>query len=70
MSFILEHFRVLSETLGESRAAFAIRGPLLLYTKGLRNSSRFRDSITKIRDTRSLIATMDRCFSSLEMENP
>jgi nifR3 family TIM-barrel protein len=69
-SFIMEHFRFLSENVGEYRAALAMRGILLFYTKGLRNSTRFRDRITKIRDTQSLIATMDSYFCFLEMENP
>jgi nifR3 family TIM-barrel protein len=69
-SFIMEHFRFLCETAGEYRAALAMRGLMLFYTKGLRNSTRFRESITKIRDTQSLSAIMNHYFSSLEMETP
>lgn len=64
-SFIMEHFQFLSGTLGEHRAAGAIRGLLLFYTKGLRNSTRFRDSITKISDMKSLAATVNQYFASL-----
>jgi nifR3 family TIM-barrel protein len=67
-SFIVEHFRFLSENVGEHRAALAMRGILLLYTKGLRNSSRLRECITKIRDAQSLAATVESYFSTLELE--
>jgi len=62
---ILEHFRLLSETLGERNAAFVMRGLLLSYTKGLPHSSRFRDQVTKIKDSDALAETVDGYFSSL-----
>ena len=67
-SFIMDHFRFLSETAGEHKAALGMRSLMLFYTKGLRNCARFRESITKIRDAQSLIAIVDRYLSSLEME--
>ena len=63
---ILEHFRLLSDCMGEHRAALNMRGVLLSYTKGLPHSSAFRGLITRVRDTESLVRTMDHYFSSLE----
>jgi tRNA-dihydrouridine synthase B len=65
-SSILEHFRLLADSMGEHRAALNMRGVLLSYTKGLPHSSAFRGLITRIRDTESLVRTMDHYFSSLE----
>lgn len=67
---IMEHFRFLSDQVGEYRAALAMRGLLLLHSKGLRNSTRFRDHVGKIRDTQSLVTIMDSYFFSLETANP
>lgn len=69
-SFIMEHFRFLSGSMGEHRAARTMRGLLLMYTKGLPRSTGFRDRITKVRDTESLVNTMDSYFSSLESREP
>jgi tRNA-dihydrouridine synthase B len=69
-SLIVDHFSFLSESMGECRAALAMRGLLLLYTKGLRDSTRFRERVTKVRDARSLAAEIDRYFSSMEAEHP
>ena len=65
-SHILEHFRLLSDSMGEHRAALNMRGVLLSYTKGLPHSTAFRGLITRIRDTESLMRTMDHYFASLE----
>ncbi|MEW6669425.1 MAG: tRNA dihydrouridine synthase DusB [Thermodesulfobacteriota bacterium] len=65
-SHILEHFRLLSDCMGEHRAALNMRGVMLSYTKGLPRSSAFRGLITRVRDTDSLVRTMDNYFSSLE----
>lgn len=67
---IMEHFRFLSDQVGEYRAALAMRGLLLLHSKGLRNSTRFRDHVGKIRDTQSLVTIMDSYFFSLETASP
>jgi tRNA-dihydrouridine synthase B len=69
-SFIMEHFRLLSGTMDEFRAALVMRGVLLSYTKGLPHSSRFRGLITRVRDAESLVTTMDGYFSSLEESAP
>jgi tRNA-dihydrouridine synthase B len=69
-SFIMEHFQLLSGSMGEHRAALVMRGVLLSYTKGLPHSSRFRGLITKVRDAESLVVTMDGYFSSLEDHGP
>jgi len=62
---IMEHFCLLSDYMGEPRAALAMRGLLLWYTKGLPYSNRFRGSITRIKDLESLHSTMDDYFSTL-----
>ena len=48
--------------MGERRAALAMRGLLLRYTKGLPRSSHFRGKINRIKDLESLITTMDNYF--------
>ncbi|MBW1720510.1 MAG: tRNA dihydrouridine synthase DusB [Deltaproteobacteria bacterium] len=65
-ALILEHFNLLAESLGEYRAARAMRGLLLWYTKGLPHSSRFRGRITRIGDLETLIQTLDEYFETLE----
>lgn len=69
-SMIVDHFSFLSQSMGEGRAALAMRGLLLLYTKGLRDSSRFRERVTKVRDAASLATEIDHYFSSMETGNP
>ncbi|MBW1803871.1 MAG: tRNA dihydrouridine synthase DusB [Deltaproteobacteria bacterium] len=64
-NLIMEHFRALTETMGEHRAALAMRGLLLWYSKGLPHSSRFRGHISKINDMDSLTEIMDDYFASL-----
>jgi tRNA-dihydrouridine synthase B len=69
-AFIMDHFSLLSDFMGEHRASLAMRGLLLSYTKGLPHSSRFRERITKIKDLESLTITMDEYFKVLkEREN-
>ena len=63
-SLILEHYHLLSRHTGERRAALCMRKLLLLYTKGLPNSSQFRGSINQVNDLESLIVTMDNYFTS------
>jgi tRNA-dihydrouridine synthase B len=65
-SLIMEHCKLLSDTVGEHRAALSLRGLLLRYTKGLPLSSQFRGKITRIKDIQSLVTTMDEYFSTLE----
>jgi nifR3 family TIM-barrel protein len=69
-ALIMEHFQRLTAAMGERKAALAIRGLLLRYSKGLPNSSRFRGNMTKIQDVASLVATMDAYFSSLKNGTP
>jgi hypothetical protein len=54
--------------MGEHRAALAMRGLLLRYTKGLSHSSRFRGTITQIKDLESMVSAMDKYFSTLNEE--
>jgi nifR3 family TIM-barrel protein len=63
---IMEHYRLMSRSVGEHRAALAMRGLLLWYTKGLPHSSGFRGAITRIRDLESLVWAMDNYFSAIE----
>jgi tRNA-dihydrouridine synthase B len=65
-SLLLEHYQLLSDAMGRKRAARAMRGLLLWYTKGLPHSSRFRGSITRIKDLESLVTTMDAYFFILK----
>lgn len=64
--FIEDHFRLLSTSEGENRAAFIMRGVLLRYTKGLPHGARFRDSITRISNYDTLMSTLDKYFLCLE----
>ena len=66
-TLIMEHFRLLSHFMGERRAAKNMRGLLLWYTKCLPHSSRFRESICRIKDFDTLISSLDDYFSFLEM---
>ena len=63
---ITEHFRLLSLTMGATRAAKTMRGLLLWHTKGLPHSSRFRESISRIKDWDTLISALDHYFCTLE----
>lgn len=66
---ILEHFRLLTECMGEERASKIMRGLLLWYTKGLPHSNRFRGSFTGIHDLKTMIAAMDDYFAILAGES-
>jgi len=65
-AMIMEHFRHLSLVIGENRAAKMMRGLLLWYTKGLPHSSRFRGTMTSIKDFETLVSALDQYFSFLE----
>jgi len=65
-TLIMDHFRLLSESAGNRHAAFIMRGILLRHTKGLPHSTRFRSSITRIKDLDTLVFALDKFFSSLE----
>ena len=65
-NLIEEHFRLLSLSVGESHAARMMRGSLLWYTKGLPHSGRFRETITSIKDSYTLLAALDAYFLTLE----
>ncbi|MBN1830912.1 MAG: tRNA dihydrouridine synthase DusB [Deltaproteobacteria bacterium] len=64
-ALIMSHFSLLSDFMGEHKAALSMRGILLRYTKGLAHSSRFREEITKIKDSESLISILDEYFAFL-----
>ena len=61
-SFLLDHFRMLCETMEESTAARAIRGLLLAFSKGLPRSSQFRENIGRITDSKALLSAMDEYY--------
>ena len=63
---ILEHYRLLTDAVGEIRAPYMMRGLLLRYTKGLPHSSRFRERITRIKDFDTLSSLMDDYFGILK----
>jgi tRNA-dihydrouridine synthase B len=65
-SFILDHFRLLCESVEEHRATLAIRGLLLSCTRGLPDSSQFRATISQIKNQETLVNTIDNYFSKLE----
>jgi nifR3 family TIM-barrel protein len=65
---ILEHYRLLRNSVGEHRAPYMMRGLLLRYTKGLRYSHRFREKITRIKNDDTLLALMDEYFGLLKEE--
>jgi nifR3 family TIM-barrel protein len=65
-SLIMEHYSLLSKSMGEHRAARYMRGLLLRYTKGLPGSSRFRGSFSGIKDFNALIKVMNDYFRVLE----
>jgi len=64
-AIIIEHFKFLSDLLGEKRASKIMRGLLLRYTKGLPHSSRFRGSFTGVNDFNTMISAMDNYFETL-----
>jgi tRNA-dihydrouridine synthase B len=64
--FILDHFAILCETMEESRAAHAIRGLLLAFSKGFPRSSLFRENISRIKDAQALVNAMDDYFMDQE----
>ncbi|MDY6972350.1 MAG: tRNA dihydrouridine synthase DusB [Thermodesulfobacteriota bacterium] len=66
---IMQHFRLLTLSLDEARAARVMRGLLLWYTKGLPLSGRFRGTMTRIEDLDTLISALDHFFSALEHRN-
>lgn len=65
-ALILEHFRLLSLYMGETRASYAMRGLLLRYTKGLPNSSHFRGTFCGIKSFETLMSALDNYFATLE----
>ena len=65
-SLIIEHYHLLSGSVGKRNAALLMRGLLLWYTKGLPNSARLRESINQIKDVESLMSTTDNYFSMLK----
>jgi tRNA-dihydrouridine synthase B len=67
---IMKHYHLLSDEMGERRAAFHFRGLLLRYSKGLPRSGLFRRSIEQVKDLESMVAAMDGYFCSMEGIGP
>ncbi len=64
---ILDHFRMLCETMEETKATKAIRGLLVAFSKGLPGSSLFRENVNKITDAKALMSRVDDYFSEKEL---
>ncbi len=56
---IMEHFRLLSLSMGEIHAARMMRGLLLKYTKGLPGSNKIRKTLSSIKDFDSMLVTLN-----------
>jgi nifR3 family TIM-barrel protein len=69
-SFIMDHFRILCESMSEKNAAFAMRGLLVSFTKGFPHSSGLRANVSRIVSMDTLFAVTDAYFSELEAEIP
>jgi nifR3 family TIM-barrel protein len=65
-ALIMEHYSHLSKSMGDKRAILCMRGLLLRYTKGLPDSSRFREAFSRMKDFKSLVTAMDGYFRILE----
>jgi nifR3 family TIM-barrel protein len=65
---IQKHYQLLARETGSHRAALLMRRILLWYTKGMPNSSRFREQAGKINDLDSLLALMENHFYTLKEE--
>jgi nifR3 family TIM-barrel protein len=64
-ALILKHFLLLSDLMGERRAALSMRGLLLAYSKGLPHSSRFRHRLSQVKDLETLNRVTETYFSQL-----
>ena len=69
-ALIMNHFKLLANTIGENRAARIMRGLLFWYTKGLPDSCSFRGNIVAIKDLDTLTLTLDNYFSQLVTSIP
>ena len=63
---IFRHLEMNIALYGESRGIINFRKHLLWYTKGLRGSSQFRQSVVKIGRKEELVESIDRYLKSLE----
>ena len=63
---IMEHFRLLSTVMGDTRASRMMRGLLLSYTKGLPYGNRFRATFTGVTDFDTITSAMDGYFNELQ----
>jgi len=66
--FLVDHYRLLCESMSERNAALTMRGLLIAFTKGLPNSSRLRASVSRIIDQETLFAITNEYFFQLEAE--
>jgi nifR3 family TIM-barrel protein len=65
-ALIINHYRYLTDSMGEFKAALPMRGLMLKYTKGLPHSAKLREKITRIKDNETLTSTVDEYFTALE----
>lgn len=66
---INEHCTLLKKYMDSRRVGFFMRGVLLRYTKGLRASTDFRNSISSLKTPEELMEAADRYLSSLKGAN-
>jgi len=67
---IMEHYALLVEYLGETRAIRIIRGALLLYTKRMPNRGLLKDVISEIDGGDRLVSILDGYFGFQREEMP
>ena len=62
------HAEMLKEHFGPDKSVFMLRSVLMWYSKGLRNSARFRRRISRVKDFDFLMEILDEYYKSLEIE--
>jgi tRNA-dihydrouridine synthase B len=62
---VMTHCRLLADLVSPERAVYMLRSVLMWYTKGLPDSTTFRQSINQVRDFPLLLESIRGYFSSL-----
>ncbi|MFA5322638.1 MAG: tRNA dihydrouridine synthase DusB [Smithella sp.] len=68
MEMIENHWKMESEFFGVKLAGKSFRKHILWYTKGLDNSSRFRELAGKLKDDEDILSELNEYFRSLETD--
>lgn len=66
LNVIKEHINLAVQEKGEKVAVKELRKHISWYTKNMKNSSEFRNSINKIEDKKTLIKTVDTYFKGID----